>query len=158
HMPMAAGTAASWCRNGSPTGGPYLAWERSGLRRASVPLLLRPERCDNRPEPDEGHGTMNEQPAAGTEKGRSVAPRRRSPWALLAAFVLLGLGGAVLLARPRSDPMRLLLLATAEYEQGRVDRAEALLNERQARLAPTALDWILRARIAQTRGRPDEAI
>jgi tetratricopeptide (TPR) repeat protein len=101
---------------------------------------------------------MNEQPAAGTKKGRRVAPRRRWPWALLALFVLLGLGGTALLARPRPDPMRLLLLATAEYEQGLVDRAESLLNERRGRAGPTALDWILRARIAEARVRPDDAV
>lgn len=97
---------------------------------------------------DGGRPTWGERPAA----------RRGRRRALAVVLVLLAGAGAVVLVRPGPDPMRLLAAATAEYTAGRLDRAEALLNRRARRAAPTALDWILRARIAEGRDRFDEAV
>jgi predicted Zn-dependent protease len=54
--------------------------------------------------------------------------------------------------------MVLLSRATEAFTTGHLDRCEALLNQRARQVDATALDWLLRARIAQGRNRPDEAL
>jgi tetratricopeptide (TPR) repeat protein len=61
---------------------------------------------------------------------------------------------------PTRDPKRLDLLyaAWSEYNARRYDRARAILDRRAKDVSPTALDWMLRARIAESQGQPDEAL
>jgi len=101
------------------------------------------------------------------EPGRGT-PRfkRRKRWVL--AFVLflialvVGVVAAPKLSRSRSsqDPNRLDLLQTAwiEFAAKRYDQASAMLDQRASEVAPTPLDWMLRARIAESLGRPAEAL
>jgi predicted Zn-dependent protease len=60
----------------------------------------------------------------------------------------------------RRDPARLDLLyqAWAQYDAGHPERANALLERRLKEVPPTAMDWLLRARIAEKQGRPGEAL
>lgn len=91
----------------------------------------------------------------GQKAGRGSRLRR-----VLALAVLTLAAGAVTAAAlwPRPDPMALLDQASREFTLGRLDRAGALLDRRARWTAPGALDWILRARIAEGRDRPDEAL
>jgi tetratricopeptide (TPR) repeat protein len=54
-----------------------------------------------------------------------------------------------------SNPERLVRRATAEFEAGRWDRAEAILSRLRS---PTVDTWVLRAQVAIARGRTDEAL
>ena len=58
------------------------------------------------------------------------------------------------------DPMRLQLLyqAWSEFDSKRYDAATATLDRRQSEVASTPLDWMLRARIAESQGRLAEAL
>jgi tetratricopeptide (TPR) repeat protein len=58
------------------------------------------------------------------------------------------------------DPARLDLLYDAwnEYNAKRYDRATQLLDRRATETAPTPLDWMLRAQIAESQGRLPEAL
>ncbi|MGO9923397.1 MAG: tetratricopeptide repeat protein [Isosphaeraceae bacterium] len=84
--------------------------------------------------------------------------------AALLGVVLLAAGAGVVRWRwpraPRKDPMRLALLGSAlnEFHAKHYDRATAILNRRAAEVAPTSLDWMLRARIAEALGLLAEAI
>ncbi|MFI5455380.1 MAG: tetratricopeptide repeat protein [Isosphaerales bacterium] len=101
------------------------------------------------------------------EPGRGT-PRfkRRKRWVL--AFVLflialvVGVVAAPRLSRSRSpqDPKRLALLQAAwkEFAARQYDRASAILDQRASEVAPTSLDWMLRARIAESQERPAEAL
>jgi tetratricopeptide (TPR) repeat protein len=88
------------------------------------------------------------------------------PWALAIVVILITVVvGKVVAARlwpPGSehDPNRFGLLRTAfdEFAAKRYDRARAILDQRAAEVTPTALDWMLRARIAESQGRPAEAL
>jgi tetratricopeptide (TPR) repeat protein len=81
-------------------------------------------------------------------------------WRLATVLVilLLAIGGGVAGWRLRrgseKDPMRLALLRSAlvEFSAKHCDEATALLDRRAAELAPTSLDWMLRARIAEAQG------
>jgi tetratricopeptide (TPR) repeat protein len=91
---------------------------------------------------------------------------RRKRWALAVFLVLIALALGVVAARKlwhpdsRQDPMRLGLLseAWAEFTAKRYDRATAILNRRASEVAPTSLDWMLRARIAESEGRLADAL
>src|SRR5262245_34246320 len=90
----------------------------------------------------------------------------RKRWALTVALVPVALvAGAVVVPRvwpraPRRDAARLGLLhaAWSEFNAQRYDRASAILDRRAAEVAPTSLDWMLRARIAESQGRLAEAL
>src|SRR5436309_768767 len=90
----------------------------------------------------------------------------RKRWILaLLLFVIALVASAVAAPRlwPRSsrqDPRRLGLLHAAwnEFAAQRYDRATAMLDRRAAEIAPTSLDWMLRARIAESQGRLAEAL
>jgi tetratricopeptide (TPR) repeat protein len=78
--------------------------------------------------------------------------------------VLLAAGGVLARWRwprgPEKDPMRLELLQSAlnEFNAKQYERATALLDRRAAEVAPTPLDWMLRARIAEATGLLAEAV
>ncbi len=84
--------------------------------------------------------------------------------AALLGVVLLAVGAGVARWRwpraPQKDPTRLALLGSAlsEFHAKHYDRATAILNRRAAEVAPTSLDWMLRARIAEAQGLLAEAI
>jgi tetratricopeptide (TPR) repeat protein len=61
---------------------------------------------------------------------------------------------------PVKPPQRLDLLYAAwnEFNSSRFDQASAILDRRAAIAMPTALDWMLRARIAESRGRLTDAL
>jgi tetratricopeptide (TPR) repeat protein len=97
--------------------------------------------------------------------GRSARWKGKLRWAAIALFltVLTCAGVAVLRARrdgPGRDPKRfdLLYAAWSEYNAGRYDRASTVLDRRAAEVSPTALDWMLRARISESQGRPADAV
>jgi tetratricopeptide (TPR) repeat protein len=97
--------------------------------------------------------------------GRSARWKGKLRWAGIAIFlaILACVGMAAFRARregPSRDPRRLELLyaAWSEYNARRYDRASAMLDRRAAEASPTALDWMLRARIAESQGRPAEAV
>lgn len=84
--------------------------------------------------------------------------------ATVLAVVMLAIGAGLARWRwqrgPEKDPMRLVMLQSAlkEFNAEHYERATALLNRRSAEVAPTALDWMLRARIAEAKGLLAEAI
>ncbi|GAC1473712.1 MAG: hypothetical protein NVSMB9_22820 [Isosphaeraceae bacterium] len=90
----------------------------------------------------------------------------RKRWTVAIILVLVVLAGGTSAARWRwrrgsgSDPLRLQLLyqAWAEFDARRYDAAAAKLDQRKAEVAPTPLDWMLRARIAEAQGRSAEAL
>jgi tetratricopeptide (TPR) repeat protein len=92
--------------------------------------------------------------------------RKRRPWVLaLVSLVIVVWVGAGLAPRLWSrgsvrDPQRLGLLQAAwnAFAAQRLDQARAILDRRAAAVAPTALDWMLRARIAEAQGRLAEAL
>ena len=101
--------------------------------------------------------------ASARGKGRSGKRRRRA--ALIVAFLvaLAVVAVAVLWLRvstSRKTPQRLDLLYAAwnEFNTKNYDRATALLDRRAADHEPTPLDWMLRARIAESQGRLVEAL
>jgi tetratricopeptide (TPR) repeat protein len=63
-------------------------------------------------------------------------------------------------SRPDRDPKRLRLLQAAwkEFDAGRFERANAILDRRAREIAPTSLDWMLRARVAEGQGKLQEAL
>ncbi len=67
--------------------------------------------------------------------------------------------GSWLFNRP-SDPSRTDLLQSAwnEFAAQRYDRANSFLDRRAREVTPTPLDWMLRARIAESQGRLVEAL
>jgi len=91
---------------------------------------------------------------------------KRKRWALALVLLLVAVVvGAV--AAPRlwvrgsqKAPRHLELLYAAlnEFNAKRYDQATAILDRRAAKVAPTSLDWMLRARIAESQGRPAEAL
>jgi tetratricopeptide (TPR) repeat protein len=91
---------------------------------------------------------------------------KRIRWAVWRAVLLVALGvGAVIASRiwVRSSPevhQRLDLLQDAwiEFNAKSYDRATAILDRRAAQVEPTPLDWMLRARIAESQGRLLEAL
>src|SRR5579864_2602833 len=93
-------------------------------------------------------------------------PARRKRWALAVVLCLSVLAVGVAVARPlwlraaRKDPARLDMLyaAWAEFNAKHYDGATALLNRRAREVRPTPLDWMLRARIAQSQGRLVQAL
>lgn len=90
----------------------------------------------------------------------------RARWArvVVGLALLAGLAGAsawwLWPRRPSRDPMRLGLLRSAleEFNAGRYERAEAILARREADGVATSLDWMLRARVAEARGRLEDAL
>src|SRR5262245_62088535 len=101
----------------------------------------------------------------GMRSGRS-GPQLRRRWVLALVVLLIGvMVGAGLAPRlwsrgSRHDPKRLGLLQSAwnEFAAQRYDRAGAILDHRAAEVAPTPLDWMLRARIAEAQGHLAEAL
>jgi tetratricopeptide (TPR) repeat protein len=95
-------------------------------------------------------------------------PRLRNPkrWALGVVLFLVVMAAGTSAARrawrrvPGQSPSRLQLLYQAwrEFDSKRYDAATATLDRRQSEVAPTPLDWMLRARIAEARGRLAEAL
>jgi len=101
------------------------------------------------------------------ERARKFRRLRNWGFSILAIAAVLGTAvlGKVVAARlwpgvSDHDPSRLGLLRTAfdEFSAKRYDRARALLDQRASEVTPTALDWMLRARIAESQGRPAEAL
>src|SRR4051794_4788769 len=98
--------------------------------------------------------------------GRSARWKGKLPWAAIVLFlaILTFAGGAAALRGRQGklgrDPKRLELLyaAWSEYNARRYDQASAILDRRETEVAPTALDWMLRARIAESQGRPADAL
>jgi tetratricopeptide (TPR) repeat protein len=92
--------------------------------------------------------------------------RKRRRWVLALVVLVIGvLLGAGLAPRWWSrgstrDPKRLglLQLAYLEFDAKRYDRARAILDRRATEIAPTALDWMLRARIAEAEGHLEQAL
>jgi tetratricopeptide (TPR) repeat protein len=101
--------------------------------------------------------------ASGPDTSRSWKVKRRT-LTLVLLLTMFGIGAWM--ARPlwrrgaQNDPMRLGLLyeAFSEFNSKRLDQATALLDRRAAEVQPTALDWMLRARIAESRGQLTEAL
>jgi tetratricopeptide (TPR) repeat protein len=90
--------------------------------------------------------------------------RKRQRWAaLLVALMIAIVIGAVAAFRLRSSPkapqrLDLLYAAWNEFNAKSYDRATAILDRRAAEHEPTPLDWMLRARIAESQGRLIEAL
>lgn len=101
---------------------------------------------------------MNESAGAEAKAAPGPSPRKVRRLALAVGLILLLGLAAVVALRPRADPVGLLSRASQEYTRGRLDQADALLNERARLVTPVNLDWILRARIAEGRDRPEEAL
>ena len=96
-------------------------------------------------------------------QGRS-AKRKRWVLALVLSLAALGVGlaGSARLwvrgAPPDRQRLDLLFDAWNEFNAKRYDRATAILDRRTALVEPIALDWMLRAQIAETRGGLDQAL
>jgi hypothetical protein len=99
--------------------------------------------------------------------GTSGLSRKRKRWPILAvgllgALAMMGIVGTARLWRPngRRPPQRLDLLYAAwnEFNAQRYDQASTILDRRAAATRPTALDWMLRARIAESQGHLPEAL
>jgi predicted Zn-dependent protease len=91
---------------------------------------------------------------------------RRKRWAVVFVSLLIALAVAAV-AAPRwwvhdskKSPQRLDLLYAAwnEFNAQRYDQASAILDRRAAAVEPSALDWMLRARIAESQGRLVQAL
>ena len=100
---------------------------------------------------------------SGHNRGRSAKSKR---WALALVLLLVTLVASAL-AVPRlwvrsskKAPQHLDLLYTAlnEFNATNFDQASAILDRRAAEVAPTSLDWMLRARIAEAQSRPEQAL
>src|SRR4051812_3091012 len=98
------------------------------------------------------------------ERGRRVRKTGRRTVGI--AVLLVAVTLAAIAARwtwhrdAGQDPRRLGLLYEAARAFGtkKVDQAIELLDRRAAAVAPTPLDRMLRARIAESQGNPDEAM
>ena len=98
--------------------------------------------------------------------GQAHRARNRKRWVMALVLLTIALGAGSPASRrewrPRSarDPLRLELLQAAlkEFNAKSYEAASATLDRRAAEVAPTSLDWMLRARIAQARGRTAEAL
>jgi tetratricopeptide (TPR) repeat protein len=97
--------------------------------------------------------------------GRSARRIGKLGWAGIGFFLAILACAGVAAFRARRDgqtrdPTRLDLLyaAWAEFNAQRYNRAKAILDRRAAAVSPTALDWMLRGRIAESEGRLDAAI
>ncbi len=100
---------------------------------------------------------------SGHNSGRSAKWKR---WALALVLLLVALVASAL-AVPRlwvrsskKAPQHLDLLYTAlnEFNATNYEQASAILDRRAAEVAPTSLDWMLRARIAESQNRPEQAL
>jgi tetratricopeptide (TPR) repeat protein len=104
--------------------------------------------------------------------GNGLSTRLPRRWAVVLALTL-ALGAIVAVLRIGAaggrrwwargdgrDPAHLPMLKAAwnEFAAQRYDRATDLLDRRAARVVPTPLDCMLRARIAEAQGKPAEAI
>jgi tetratricopeptide (TPR) repeat protein len=86
--------------------------------------------------------------------------------AIAFVVIVMGAGGyaaprlAHWFGRPKTHSARLDLLqaALAEFNAKRYAQATALLDQKAALIEPTALDWMLRAHIAQALGRVEDAL
>ena len=93
-----------------------------------------------------------------------MGKRIRRVLLLVLVVIALAIGGAAALRRWRRQSERdsarlgLLSAALAEFNAGRHEQALALLDQRAAEVAPTALDWMLRARVAEAQGRSEDAL
>jgi tetratricopeptide (TPR) repeat protein len=96
-------------------------------------------------------------------QGRSGKRRR---WPLILVLLLLALGGGAVAASrlwvrgAPQDRGRLNLIYDAwnEFNARRFDRATAILDRRTAMVEPIALDWMLRAQIAEAQGALEQAL
>ena len=100
----------------------------------------------------------------GSDTSRPGSARGRWAWVLVVLVVVVAAVGTTAWwmwpRRPDRDPMRLGLLKEAieEYNAGRYQNVDAILARRAADRATTSSDWMLRARMAETRGRLDDAL
>jgi predicted Zn-dependent protease len=79
------------------------------------------------------------------------------PLALAAAFALTR--GRMSFRRDgTTNRLDLLTAAANAFRAKQIDHAAALLDQRAAEVTPTALDWLLRAYIAEARGQLDEGL
>jgi tetratricopeptide (TPR) repeat protein len=93
-------------------------------------------------------------------------PTSRKRWGVaLGLFVIAILIGAVEARRRWSRPpttdaaqLGLLMAALTEFNAKQYDRATGILNQRATKVAPTPLDWMLRARIANAQKNFDLAL
>jgi tetratricopeptide (TPR) repeat protein len=96
----------------------------------------------------------------------TTKPSSRKRWgAALGLLVIAILIGAVEARRRWSLPratddaqLGLLMAAWTEFNANQFDRATGILNQRAEKVAPTPLDWILRARIANAQNDFDRAL
>src|SRR5262249_47487945 len=92
--------------------------------------------------------------------------RNHKRWTLRIILLLVVIAAGTSAARrawrrtPAQSPSHLQLLynALSEFDAKRYDAATAMLDRRQSEVAPTPLDWMLRARIAEAQGHPAEAL
>jgi tetratricopeptide (TPR) repeat protein len=80
---------------------------------------------------------------------------------LLVAVVVVAVAGPRLWVRGSQHAPRhleLIYAAWNEFNAKRYDQASVLLDRRAAEVAPTSLEWMLRARIAESQNRPAEAL
>jgi tetratricopeptide (TPR) repeat protein len=100
---------------------------------------------------------------SGYNSGRS-AKWKRCALALVLLLVALVVGA---LAVPRlwvrsskkaPQHFDLLYAALNEFNATNYDQASAILDRRATEVAPTSLDWMLRARIAEAQSRPEQAL
>ena len=96
-------------------------------------------------------------------QGRSGKRRR---WPLILVLLLLALGGGAVAASrlwvrgapPDRGRLSLLYDALNEFNAKRYDGAMAILDRRTALVEPIALDWMLRAQIAEAQGALERAL
>jgi tetratricopeptide (TPR) repeat protein len=95
---------------------------------------------------------------------RRLGKKKRWAFWLVLGLVALGVGAVAAprlwMLRSGKEPERLDLLLAAwnEFNANRFDQASALLDRRAAAAQPTPLDWMLRARIAESQGRLVDAL
>jgi tetratricopeptide (TPR) repeat protein len=93
-------------------------------------------------------------------------PSRKKRWGVALGLLLIVLSiGALSLRRVWSRPrptdeaqLGLLMAALNEFNAKQYDRATGILDQRAEKVAPTALDWMLRARIAEAQEKFDLAL
>ena len=96
---------------------------------------------------------------------RTWSSRLRWWAAALSLLAVAAIVGIAMASRPRpghsgrvTAQASHLQSAWVEFDAGRYDQAVAILDRRDAEGAATALDWVLRARIAQARKEPEKAL